>query len=98
MFRQRAPSHDCHVQVVAPGVWPGVWWAVMVVPPSVTVSPSVIDRMPLVMAGNASVGPEPNCGSSGTGWPRASACAVDGLASTVARVYRCIERTPPRWS
>ena len=44
MFRQRWPSHDCHVHVVAPGVWPGTACAVTPTGPTRTVSPSLTVR------------------------------------------------------
>src|SRR6186997_1235991 len=98
MLRQLVPSHARHVQVVLPGVWPGVKFAVIAILPTDNFSLSLI-TLTFFTGGNPfSALPKPYCGSSVVFSPRCSALAPEGLAATVAPLARWRAAIPPAWS
>ena len=90
-----SPSHDCQLQLVPPGVCPGVKCAVRAMrgsSPTRMTSPSRMVRT-LAVAGNAS--PPTNCGSLGSGFPDRMTDALLGLTATEAPDARCSAEMPP---
>ena len=89
------PSHDCHVQVVLPGVCPGVKCGVIARLPTRSTSLSLITLTFLTGGNPLNSLPNPYCGSSVVFSPRRSASAPDGLAATVAPLARWSAAMPP---
>ena len=91
-------SHDCHVQVVLPGVWPAVSCICTDNGPTVTMSLSFTTRTFLTGGNALSCWPNPACGSSGTALPSAKPSAPEALETTVAPLARCSAAIPAAWS
>src|SRR6185436_8216710 len=91
----RAGWQDRHVQVVLPGVWPGVKFAVIAMLPTRNASLSLITLTFLTAGKPLNTLPNPYCGSSVVFSPRRSASAPDGLAATVAPLARWSAEIPP---
>src|SRR5437899_11080209 len=77
---QRASSHDFRVQVVLPGVCPGVRCAVIASGPTRRTSPSLTTRTLFTRGNSFESWPKPNWGSSVVFSPRLSALAPCALA------------------